>query len=213
MRDEFFRYVRSKSVIELEDETYEGKSFEFPARAEVVISRAGFHDCVFVGHVVARQLTVVKATFSSCKIHWKRALVNKRWLDAAFIKCEFAGSYIGNRFGHPAKDAGKMGSVLDCDFRQAHLDGCDFVGCDMTRIKLPSWPHFVLHEPSSKHQAELLSIRELMPRRLSADLYASASGYAETSAVVWSARRIAEADGISEDEVFNLVPCSVFSTA
>lgn len=118
-------------------------------------------------------------------------LKHMSWTDAKFSNCAFHGRYIGNRFGHVDKWRQDAGSIVDCDLSATHLHGTDFVNCDVSRISLPSWPHFTLIAPS-RNQDKLLETIPQMPMALQSVFRAFVEGYAETSAVVWSATVIAQ---------------------
>jgi len=41
-------------------------------------------------------------------------------------------------------------SIEDCDFSQATLDACRFLGCDVRTLRLPSWPRFTFIDPVAR---------------------------------------------------------------
>jgi hypothetical protein len=92
--------------------------------------------------------------FINCEVYAKRKLVNfQEWNKVALRKCRITGWFTGNDFGHwesgpvSAGRPEKYGVVEDCDFTGATLDAVRFLNCDMSRIKLPGWPHFTILHP------------------------------------------------------------------
>jgi hypothetical protein len=45
-----------------------------------------------------------------------------------------------------------LGSIEDCDFTEARLDGCRFMGCDPTTLRFPTWPGFTFLDPIGRIQ-------------------------------------------------------------
>ena len=39
------------------------------------------------------------------------------------------------------------GSIEDCDFTEARLDGCRIMGCDPATLRFPKWPCFTILDP------------------------------------------------------------------
>ncbi len=42
---------------------------------------------------------------------------------------------------------GALGEVEDCDFTEARLDLCRFLGCDTRTLRFPQWPGFTILDP------------------------------------------------------------------
>jgi hypothetical protein len=89
----------------------------------------------------------------------KQELKNyQSWVSAKLKGCRFKGRFSGNDFGH-WPDYGSYpwfqdGAIEDCDFSEAHLNYCRFIGCDMRTLRLPRWPYFSFLEPL-RHAEEL----------------------------------------------------------
>lgn len=107
--------------------------------------------CTLILKVPARALVVTNARFIDCSIEVKQQLKNFRWDCATLRGCRITGRLSGNDFG-PQKSSLYPGSIEDCDFTGAQLDGCRFMGCDISTIRLPRWPCFTLLEPSKRSQ-------------------------------------------------------------
>lgn len=108
-------------------------------------------NCTIVLRVPARALVVAKARFIGCTIEVKRELKNFRWDCATLQGCRITGRLSGNDFG-PQSHSHFPGSIEDCDFTGAQLDGCRFMSCDVSTLRLPRWPCFTFLEPSKRSQ-------------------------------------------------------------
>ncbi|ATB32560.1 pentapeptide repeat-containing protein [Melittangium boletus] len=112
-------------------------------------------NCTVVLKVSAKNLIIKQAQFINCTFDVKQELVNhQEWIYAQLKGCRFKGRLSGCEFGHwpdYASDSG-TGSIEDCDFSEAQLDGCRFHGCDMRTIKLPRWPCFTILDPIRRSQ-------------------------------------------------------------
>jgi hypothetical protein len=106
-------------------------------------------DCTLIIKVPARALVIARTQLIDCTIEVKRQLNTFLW-DAAFLKgCRFKGRFIGNDFGS-WPDTRTEGGIEDCDFTEAHLDGCRFLECDARTIRFPRWPYFTFLEAGGK---------------------------------------------------------------
>ncbi|HVX91238.1 MAG TPA: hypothetical protein VHC20_06485 [Candidatus Paceibacterota bacterium] len=67
---------------------------------------------------------------------------------AHFINCKFHGVFSGVSFGRSPRTEfdGDFGGIENCDFTDATLDGCRFFNVDASTLRLPEWPHVVLHD-------------------------------------------------------------------
>jgi hypothetical protein len=68
--------------------------------------------------------------------------------QARFVNCRFHGLFNSVDFGHTdrAQLREDFGGVEGCDFTEATLDGCRFFNADVSTLRLPAWPHVVLHD-------------------------------------------------------------------
>jgi hypothetical protein len=119
-------------------------------------------NCTVVLRVAARNLLIHGgARFIDCTFEVKQELKNhQEWIFASLERCRFKGRFSGCDFGH-WPDYGKgceFGSIKDCDFTEARLDGCRFMGCDPRTIQFPRWPCFTILEPI-RHAPELLRVQ------------------------------------------------------
>jgi hypothetical protein len=73
---------------------------------------------------------------------------------ARFINCRFHGLFSGVDFGRTGRALlhEDFGGVEGCDFTEATLAGCRFFNVDMSTLRLPAWPHVVLHDFSKRAQ-------------------------------------------------------------
>lgn len=107
--------------------------------------------CTVVLKVAARNLLINQASLIDCTIEVKQELKNhQQWVFASLIGCRFKGRMTGCDFGHwptyYTKDWEK-GFIEDCDFTEARLDGCRFMGCEPDTLRYPRWPCFTLVNP------------------------------------------------------------------
>lgn len=102
-------------------------------------------NCILVIRVPARALVIARTRFIDCTIEVKRQLNTFRWQSAFLKGCRFKGRFSGNDFGS-WPDTRTEGGIEDCDFTEAHLDGCRFLECDVRTIRFPRWPCFTLFE-------------------------------------------------------------------
>lgn len=151
--------------------------------------------------VGSKTLGIIAPTdFLDCQVVVRKRLVNlQAWWEAKLIRCAFEGWYRGNDFGHwrsapdykpdPAMTAAGLddrehdvyGDVVDCDFTGAILDGCRFVNVDMSRVKLPGWPHVTFFEP---HRFARLLPKAMIPPTLKLFFEQVAQEDPQVSAVV-----------------------------
>jgi hypothetical protein len=99
-----------------------------------------------------RQSLNFKATFDGCDIRPKTTLKHKQMRDNVFLHCNFRGHYVGCQFGsHLEKGPGR---AEDCDFLACKLHLTAFFDCELSRLKLPGWPHIYLVRDSCGSWAE-----------------------------------------------------------
>jgi hypothetical protein len=110
------------------------------------------HHCTVVLKMPARRLHILGARFTDCTFEVKQELKNHQdWIRASLKGCRFKGRLSGCDFGH-WPEYGKepeyqLGSIEDCDFSEARLDGCRFHGCDPRTLRFPRWPCFTFLDP------------------------------------------------------------------
>ncbi|WP_309888048.1 hypothetical protein [Archangium sp.] len=121
--------------------------------------------CTVVLKVPASRLVIKQATFIDCTFEVKQELKNHQcWLSASLKGCRFKGRFSGCDFGHwpeYGSDSApwyQHGSIQDCDFTEARLDGCRFMGCDPATLRFPKWPCFTFIDPIGR-AAELRGAR------------------------------------------------------
>jgi hypothetical protein len=120
-------------------------------------------NCTVVLKVSARNLIIIGARFTDCTFEVKQELKNhQQWIKASLKGCRFKGRLSGCEFGH-WPEYGKepeyqLGSIEDCDFTEARLDGCRFHGCDPRALRFPKWPCFTILDPIG-HSHELNSVK------------------------------------------------------
>jgi len=112
-------------------------------------------NCTLVLKVAARNLSIDRARFIDCTFEVKQELKNHQQWVAAFLKgCRFKGRLSGCDFGHWPEYSSlpgyQHGSIEDCDFTEARLDGCRIMRCDPGTIRFPKWPCFTILDPTGR---------------------------------------------------------------
>jgi uncharacterized protein YjbI with pentapeptide repeats len=109
-------------------------------------------NCTLVLKVSARRLSLKQARFLDCTFEVKQELKNHQcWFAASLKGCRFKGRFSGCDFGHWPEYSSlpwyQHGSIEDCDFTEARLEGCRFHGCDPATLRFPKWPCFTILDP------------------------------------------------------------------
>jgi hypothetical protein len=117
--------------------------------------------CTLVLNVPASRLIINQARFIDCAFEVKQQLTNHQdWISASLKGCRFKGRFFSCDFGHwpeyGSQPEYQFGSIEDCDFSEAQVDACRFIGCDPRTLRLPRWPCFSFLEPV-RHANELRS--------------------------------------------------------
>jgi hypothetical protein len=120
-------------------------------------------NCTLVLKVSARHLFFEGARFIDCTFEVKQELKNHQaWVAASLKGCRFKGRLTGCDFGHWPEYSSlpgyQHGSIEDCDFTEARLDGCRFHGCDPATLRFPKWPCFTFLDPIGRSR-ELNSVQ------------------------------------------------------
>ena len=113
-------------------------------------SNLTLRNCTLVLKVPARNLFTNGVRFIDCTFEVNQELKNyQQWVFTSLHGCRFKGRLSGCDFGRwPGySDGWEDGSIEDCDFSAARLDGCRFMGCDPKSLKFPKWPCFTILEP------------------------------------------------------------------
>jgi hypothetical protein len=120
-------------------------------------------NCTVILKVPARRLHLLGARFIDCTFEVKQELKNyQQWIRASLKGCRFKGHLTGCDFGHwpeyGSEPEYQQGSIEDCDFTEARLDGCRFIGCDPATLRFPKWPCFTFLDPIGRSR-ELNSVQ------------------------------------------------------
>jgi hypothetical protein len=188
------------SQLNIENREIENERLEFKTGDIVFLGpNLTLRNCTLVLRVAARDLVLVSPRLIDCTIQVKKELKNLRWYKTSLKGCRFTGKMTGNDFGHwPDDEEPGRGGIEDCDFTGAQLDGCRFIDCDLSTLKLPSWPCFTLLEPM-RRKRELLAVP--WPKALRITVLACLESPMETAAVTNSAAVIAKQEGVSEESL------------
>jgi len=109
-------------------------------------------NCTVILKVPARRLHILGARFIDCAIEVKQELKNHQdWIRTSLEGCRFKGRLSGCDFGYwpeyGSEPEYQQGSIKNCDFSEARLDGCRFMGCDPRTLRFPRWPCFTFIDP------------------------------------------------------------------
>ncbi|QRK11509.1 hypothetical protein JQX13_16390 [Archangium violaceum] len=120
-------------------------------------------DCTLVLKVSSRRLSLQQPRFVGCTFEVKQELKNyQSWVAASLKGCRFKGRLTGCDFGHWPEYMSlpwyQHGSIEDCDFTEARLDGCRVIGCDPATLRFPKWPCFTILDPIGR-APELRSVK------------------------------------------------------
>ncbi len=147
------------SQVNLEDTEIENERLELNAGTIYFLGpNLTLRNCTLVLKVPARDLIIPQAQFINCTIDIKKELKNLRWEHATIKGCRLTGRLSGNDFGRWPYSREAPGSIEDCDFTEARLDGCRFMGCDPATLRFPKWPCFTILDPIGRSR-ELNSVQ------------------------------------------------------
>jgi hypothetical protein len=109
-------------------------------------------NCTLELKVAARNLSIKQARFIDCTFEVKQELKNyQAWVAASLKGCRFKGRLRGCDFGHWPEYMSlpwyQHGSIEDCDFTEARLNACRFMGCNPATLRFPKWPCFTILDP------------------------------------------------------------------
>ncbi|MBM7116601.1 hypothetical protein [Archangium primigenium] len=143
-------------------------------------------DCTVVISATGRSLVPMSGQFIDCTLQAKGV----SWAPMELKGCHFKGGFSGNDFGFRADlfDREKAGGVEDCDFSEAHLNGCRFFNCDLSTIRLPLWPCFTFLD-ARRHAAEMA--RRAWPGSFDSVIRTVSDPPEGTVASVWHAPTVA----------------------
>jgi len=136
-----------------EDREIENERLELTDKGSLYFfgSNVTFRNCTLILKVSGRNLLFDEGTrFIDCTFEVKQELKNhQQWVFASLKGCRFKGRLTGCDFGHWPDYSKRAvhGSIEDCDFTEARLDGCRIMGCDPATLRFPKWPCFTLLDP------------------------------------------------------------------
>ncbi|WP_164011137.1 pentapeptide repeat-containing protein [Pyxidicoccus trucidator] len=179
-------------MIQFSDREITGERLELDSKTELYY--LGHHltlrRCSLIIKVPTRALVITRTQLIDCAVDVKRELKNFLWEGVILKGCRFTGTMTGNDFGRwPYADHPELGSVEDCDFTEARLDGCRFIDCDLSTLKLPTWPCFSILDPGSR-KSELLALQWPGIMRITVDSFTDAPP--GTKAVTYLAPAVAK---------------------
>jgi len=138
----------------IEDKEIENERFEVVDKSAHYFlgPNLTLRNCTIILKVPASRLFINQARFIDCTFEVKQELKNhQQWIRASLKGCRFKGRLSGCDFGHwpeyGSEPELQHGSIEDCDFTEARLDGCRIMGCDPSTLRFPKWPCFTILDP------------------------------------------------------------------
>ena len=169
----------------------------------VSVADAAFRDCRIDVQMSARGLILVRTRFIDCTIHFKRPLNNFPFTGAYFEHCRIKGRLRGCDFGRRDDYAGlpsfyAEAGIVDTDLSAAKLDGCRFMNCDLSTLRLPLWPCFTVLDPEAVREQVLRLPWPGRTRTIPTIWDQQPPG---TVALTWDARSNCKRYGVTEAEL------------
>jgi hypothetical protein len=147
------------------DQELENERLELKDKGSIYFlgSNLTLRNCTLVLKVPASRLFLKGVRFIDCTFEVKQELKNHQdWVAVSLKGCRFKGRLTGCDFGHWPEYGSEpwyqFGSIEDCDFTEARMDGCRIMGCDPATIRFPKWPCFTILDPIGR-AAELRSVK------------------------------------------------------
>jgi hypothetical protein len=148
-----------------ENREIENERLELTDKGSLYFLGAGLtlRNCTVIVKVSGRNLFLTGSRFIDCTFEVKQELKNHQaWVAASLKGCRFKGRMTGCDFGHWPEYSSlpgyQHGSIEDCDFTEARLDGCRIMGSDPATLHFPKWPCFTILNPI-EHAAELRGVK------------------------------------------------------
>jgi hypothetical protein len=110
--------------------------------------------------ISAAAWVLTKTRLINCDIRVKRQLTSFGFDGAYLERCRLRGRFVGCDFGRRDDHADfpsffPEAGIVDTDLSAARLDGCRFISCDLSTLKLPRWPFFTIREPEQVREQAL----------------------------------------------------------
>ncbi|MBR7747832.1 hypothetical protein [Undibacterium baiyunense] len=147
-------------------------------------------DALVLAGVVVQGGSIV-STHGLINFHFERISLN----DVRIF-----GSYIGVDFGH--WESPSFYPIKSLDLSRANLHQCRLINCDVSEVKLPSWPCFAVQHPQ---QAVSYIASVSWPGTMGTSMRVCADQDEGCVAVVLNAENLAKRAGVSVNEVRCLV--------
>lgn len=92
-----------------------------------------------------RDLIMLGGELKRCEIRVPKKCRHINWTSFKMHQCKFLGDIMEHRFGNEVDlPTPSGGELVDCDFSEAMIWDALFLGVDMKRLKMPSWPSITL---------------------------------------------------------------------
>lgn len=191
--------------MKLSNATLTGEQVELTDREVNVLGPdLELRDCTVTSMASAKALVIAGLRMFGGSFHQSRPLRNFHFERAHFHGVAFVGRFEGCDFGD--WESPPKGSIANCNFSAANLDGCRFLSCEPNTLVLPHWPNFTIIYPAEAHDAV---ISQQWPAKVGYTMGIYTDVDPECVAVTGDAKRIAEKNGVSLNEleaIFKRVP-------
>jgi hypothetical protein len=180
---------------------YQGQTLVFHGGDRWVVGPGvRFENCqIALNECTSRTVQFLGGQFVNCRIVVTEGLVGfGDWCRCQVVGCTFAGTLEDNCFGLWSDEYGPNGGMSNCDFSEAGLRGCQFLGVDVTSLVFPKWPYFTLLDPVVR-EAELLGFE--WPGKLSFWIEGAVLSPEATVAVSYDARDLVPGFDCSLEEI------------
>lgn len=93
----------------------------------------------------SRDVIMLGGSIDRCEIGVPKSCRHIDWTRFKIRNCRFVGDINEHRFGNDIdRETPSGGELVDCDFSDAVIWDAIFLGVDMGRVKMPSWPTITL---------------------------------------------------------------------
>jgi hypothetical protein len=184
-------------MVQYRDTTVSGETIEFNNKDMHFLGpNLVLVDCHLIVNSARKGFNVSGFRMSGGTFEIASKLTDTQFDRVQFESVSFAGHFSGIDFGW--WDDSEPGSIRDCDFSNATMQACRFLGAELSGITLPRWPHFAIPDP--RRLASWVKT-QTWPLKLDIMLEVATDVDPGCAAAVDNAQRLADADSISLDDM------------
>ena len=188
-------------MVQLSETTLSEREIEFNATdVHFLGPKLTLLDCTLRVRARAKNFIVPGMRMINGRFEILSNLIDIQFDNAHFEGVTFTGKYSGIDFG--SWDDSAQASIRDCDFSGAIMNGSRFRSTDISTIKLPAWPGFIIKNPIA---AANYVMNHKWPENLGVVLEVTCDEEPSCSGTADNAQILADADGISLTEMRELL--------